>query len=50
MKEVFDIIEKIPHPEEAAKQLSRRTHGANPASRQFPDSLSRGGDDKTNEN
>jgi hypothetical protein len=29
--EVFDGIKKIPHPEEAAKELSRRTHCADPA-------------------
>jgi hypothetical protein len=39
MRDAFDSIKKIPHPEEAAKQLSRRTHGADPADRQFPDSL-----------
>jgi hypothetical protein len=27
MRKAFDGIKKIPHPEEAAKQLSRRTHG-----------------------
>jgi hypothetical protein len=32
-------LRKTPHPEEAAKQLSRRTHGADPADRQFPYSL-----------
>jgi hypothetical protein len=31
MMEVFDDIENSPHPEEAAKQLSRRTHPADPA-------------------
>jgi hypothetical protein len=36
-----DGIEKIPHPEEAAKRPSRRTHGADPANRRFPDSLLR---------
>jgi hypothetical protein len=36
MREAFDGIKKIPHPEEAAKQLSRRTHGAGPADREFP--------------
>jgi hypothetical protein len=56
MRKVFNGIEKIPHPEEAAPgsarcaargqapQLSRRTHGADPANRQFPDRLFRGGD------
>ena len=29
-------LRKIPHPEEAAKQLSRRTHGADPADPRFP--------------
>ena len=45
MMKVFDSIKKIPHPEEAAKQLSRRTHGADPGGRRFPDSLLRGGDE-----
>jgi hypothetical protein len=36
MRKVFDGIEKIPHPEEAAEQLSRRTQGADPADRRFP--------------
>jgi hypothetical protein len=36
-------LRKTPHPEEAAKQLSRRTHGADPADRQFPDSLEKPG-------
>src|SRR5438876_7876158 len=27
MRQVFDGIKKIPHPEEAAKRPSRRTHG-----------------------
>jgi hypothetical protein len=45
MREAFDGIKKIPHPEEAAKQLSRRTHGADPADREFPYSLFRGGDE-----
>jgi hypothetical protein len=31
MRQVFDGIKKIPHPEEAAKQLSRRTHCADAA-------------------
>lgn len=35
MREAFDGIKKIPHPEEAAKQLSRRTHAADPAQSQF---------------
>ena len=39
MKEVVDGITGIPHPEEAAERLSRRTRNADPASRQFPDSL-----------
>jgi hypothetical protein len=33
MREVFDGIKKIPHPEEAAKRPSRRTHRADPANR-----------------
>ena len=41
MREVVDGVTGIPHPEEAAERLSRRTHGADPASRQFPDSLFR---------
>src|SRR6266566_4642631 len=28
MREAFDGIKKVPHPEEAAKRPSRRTHGA----------------------
>jgi hypothetical protein len=28
MRKALDSIKKIPHPEEAAKQLSRRTHVA----------------------
>jgi hypothetical protein len=39
-------LRKLPHPEEAAKQLSRRTHGDDPADRRFPDTLFRAGDDK----
>jgi hypothetical protein len=34
-EEVFDGIKKISHPEGAAKQLSQRTHCANPADLQF---------------
>ena len=34
-EEIVDDIKKTPHPEEAAKQLSRRTHRANPADLQF---------------
>jgi hypothetical protein len=34
-EEAFDGIEKIAHPEEAAKQLSRRMHGGDPADRRF---------------
>jgi hypothetical protein len=33
MRQYFDGIKKIPHPEEAAKQLSRRTHAADPVNR-----------------
>jgi hypothetical protein len=43
MREASDGIKKIPHPEEAAKQLSRRTHGADPADREFPFTLESGG-------
>jgi hypothetical protein len=32
-------IKKIPHPEEAAKRPSRRTHSADPGNRRFPDTL-----------
>src|ERR1700751_5835019 len=32
----FDSIKKIPHPEEAAKQLSRRTHFADPGNLIWP--------------
>src|SRR5207247_11001283 len=39
MRELVDGITGIAHPEEAAERLSRRTHGADPANRQFPDSL-----------
>src|SRR6266700_3414940 len=39
MREVVDGITGIPRPEEAAERLSRRTHGADPANRQFPESL-----------
>ena len=39
MREAFDGIKKIPHPEEAAKQLSRRTHGRDAANREFPYTL-----------
>src|SRR6266404_3472248 len=35
MREVVDGITGIPHPEEAAERLSRRTHGVDPANRQF---------------
>src|SRR5690242_11723440 len=35
-------LRKVPHPEEAPKGPSRRTHGANPVDRQFPDSLLHG--------
>ena len=45
-EETFDGIKKIPHPEEAAKQLSRRTHRADPAYRQFPDGLVSGAQGK----
>jgi len=38
MRDALIALRKF-HPEEAAKQLSRRTHGADPADRQFPDSL-----------
>src|SRR5205809_5593888 len=38
-EEVFDRINGIPHAEEAAERLSRRTHGADPADRQFLPSL-----------
>src|SRR5207245_5916426 len=31
MREVFDVINGIPHSEEAAQRLSRRTHSADPA-------------------
>ena len=40
----MDGIKKIPHPEEAAKQLSRRTHSADPVDREFPYTLFRGGE------
>jgi len=39
MREVVDGMTGIPHPEEAAERLSRRMHGADPSTRQFPDSL-----------
>jgi hypothetical protein len=45
MRYAFDGIKKTPHPEEAAKQLSRRTHCANPADLQFFHTLFRGNDD-----
>jgi len=35
MRKAFDGIRKIPHPEEAAEQLSRRTRGADPANLAF---------------
>jgi hypothetical protein len=35
MRYIFDGIKKCPHPEEAAQRLSRRTHCADPAARQF---------------
>src|SRR5467141_2385309 len=31
MRDAIDGIKKIPHPEEAAERLSRRTHRADPA-------------------
>ena len=31
MREVFDVINGIPHSEEATQRLSRRTHSADPA-------------------
>src|SRR5713226_4135319 len=39
-RQVFDGIKRIPHPEEAAKQLSRRTHRTDPADLQFFHTLS----------
>src|SRR5713101_9528452 len=42
MREGFDDIKKIPHPEEAAKRLSRRTHRADPAQFQFFHTLESG--------
>ena len=41
-EEIVDDIKKTPHPEEAAKQLSRRMHCANPADLQFFHSLESG--------
>jgi hypothetical protein len=41
-EEILDRIKKIPHPEEAAEQLSRRTDGTDPADPQFPYSLESG--------
>jgi hypothetical protein len=35
MREAFDSIKKSPHPEEAAKRLSRRKHGDDPAGFDF---------------
>jgi hypothetical protein len=35
IRKTFDGSEKIPHPEEAAKWPSRRTHCVNPADRRF---------------
>src|SRR5215475_2942457 len=37
-------LRKTPHPEEAAKQLSRRTQDADPSDRRFPDTRTRGSD------
>jgi hypothetical protein len=37
MRKAFDFIDNIPHPEEAAKQLSRRMHRAATTDRRFPD-------------
>ena len=42
-EEVFGDIKTTPHPEEAAKQLSRRTHGADPADLQFFHTLAKVG-------
>src|SRR5713101_8967784 len=44
MRYVVDGIGKVPHPEEAVKRPSRRTHGAHPADRQFVHRLFRGDD------
>ena len=42
-EEAIDSIEEISHPEEAAKQLSRRTHNGIPADRRFPYTLRKPG-------
>ena len=42
-EEAIDNIEEISHPEEAAKQLSRRTHNGIPADRRFPYTLGKPG-------
>jgi len=44
MRKVLDGVKKIPRPEEAAQQLSRRMRGADPANRQFPYILLRRGE------
>src|SRR6516165_8971538 len=42
MRKAPDGIKKNAHPEEAAKQLSRRTQRVDPANRQFPDTFENG--------
>src|SRR5713101_965028 len=42
MRYVVDGIGKVPHPEEAVKRPSRRTHGAHPADCQFFHTLESG--------
>src|SRR5579859_8195559 len=39
MRRFYDGIKKKPHPEEAAKRLSRRTHGAGPGIRRVLDGI-----------
>src|SRR5271167_4935175 len=39
MTYIIDSMENLPHPEEAATRLSRRTHRADPAILQFPHTL-----------
>jgi hypothetical protein len=41
-RDVVDSINRISHSEEAAQRLSRRTHGTDPANRQFLHSLEGG--------